>query len=67
MTSMQNNLPAQYRVRAEEARTKAEAAQDEKTRQRLLNDADMWERMAAYEEQHGPRLNAEERARANLL
>lgn len=52
MASTTGNLPKRYRYRAEEARQKAQAAGDEATRQRLLHDADMWERMAAYEERH---------------
>ena len=54
MTSVQNSLPAQYRARAEEARAKAEAATDEALRNSLLSDAEMYERMAAYEEQRNP-------------
>ena len=50
MTSLRNTLPAQYRERAREAREKAEAATDEATRSKLLNDAELWERMAEYEE-----------------
>jgi len=52
MPSLNRNIPHQLRARAEEARAKAAAAPDETTRQRLLQDAEMWERMAAYEEQH---------------
>ena len=44
MTSIKNNLPAHYRARAEEARTKAEGTTDETARQALRNDAEMWER-----------------------
>jgi len=52
-TSSQNNLPAQYRARAQEARDGAEAVADEATRQRLLSEAETWDRMAAYEEKMG--------------
>jgi hypothetical protein len=50
MVSLPNNLPAQYRARAEEARVKAEAASDPEVRKSLLRDAELWERMAQYEE-----------------
>ena len=50
MVSVPNSLPAQYRARAEEARVKAEAATDPDVRKALLNDAELWERMAQYEE-----------------
>jgi len=43
-------LPAQYRARAEEARKKAEGATDEAIRKSLVSDAEMYERMAPYEE-----------------
>ena len=52
MPSVRRDLPRQDRARAEDARTKAAAAPDEATRQRLLADAENWERMAAFEEQH---------------
>jgi hypothetical protein len=47
-------LPAQYRARAQEARDKAELANDDKARRHRLNDAEMYERMAAYEERNNP-------------
>ena len=55
MTSVQNNLPAQYRTRAKEACDQAALVQDEEKRKRLLNDAALWERMAEYEERANPR------------
>lgn len=50
MTSMKTDVPAQYRARAQEARAKAEAIEDEDARRRLLNDAELWDQMADYEE-----------------
>lgn len=55
MTSLENSLPSQYRARAAEARARAEASTDEATRRALLNDAELWERMADYEEKNNPR------------
>ena len=55
MTSIQNNLPLQYRARARAAREQAAAATTEEERQRLLHDAEQWERMADYEEKYGRR------------
>ena len=54
MTSIRTNLPAQYRARAQEARDQAAAASDEEKRQRLVRDAQLWERMAEYEEKNNP-------------
>ena len=50
MISVKRDLPLEYRRRAEEARTKAKGTLDSKARQNLLQDADMWERMAHWEE-----------------
>jgi hypothetical protein len=50
------NRSAEYRARADEARTKADAAPDEESRKTLLETADTWERMAAYEDKHNPAL-----------
>lgn len=50
MTSIQTNLPLQYRARAKAAREQATTAATEEQRQRLLHDAEQWERMADYEE-----------------
>jgi hypothetical protein len=48
------NCSAEYRSRAEEARQQAAAAPDEETRKKLLQTADTWDRMAAYEDKHNP-------------
>jgi hypothetical protein len=50
MTSMKTDVPKQYRARAQEARAKADALEDEAARQRLVHEAEVWERMADYEE-----------------
>jgi hypothetical protein len=55
MTSVKTNLPTQYRARAQAAREQAASVQDEETRKRLLQEAETWERMAAYEEKNNPR------------
>jgi len=52
MASLIHNRPKQYRQRAEEARTQAEAATDEARRRELLQIAETWDRMADYEEKH---------------
>jgi len=52
VTSATRDLPRQYRIRAQEARDKALSAGNDVERQRLLQEADIWERMAAYEEQN---------------
>ena len=52
MASTTHNLPAQYRAKAQDARERAKATTDDTARQKLLNDADLWDRMAAYEEAH---------------
>jgi hypothetical protein len=54
MTSVKTDLSAQYRARAQEARDQAATVQDDETRKRLLQDAETWERMAAYEEKNNP-------------
>ena len=54
MTSVKNVLPAQYRMRAKEARDQAALAPTEGKRQALLRDAELWERMAEYEEKTRP-------------
>jgi hypothetical protein len=43
-----------YRKRAEEARVKAEATEEPAAREALLRTAEVWDRMAAYEETHNP-------------
>lgn len=54
MISIKTDLPGRYRARAEEARRKAETETDEVARKALLNDAELWERMAAYEDANRP-------------
>jgi hypothetical protein len=54
VTSVKTDLSAQYRARAQEARDQAATVQDDETRKRLLQDAETWERMAAYEEKNNP-------------
>lgn len=48
------NRSGEYRKRAEEARTKAAAMTDLAERQAMLQTAETWERMAAYEDKHNP-------------
>jgi len=48
------NRSNEYRKRAEETRTKAELTTEEGERKTLLQMAETWERMAAYEEVHNP-------------
>ena len=57
MTSMRN-VAAQLKARAKAVRRQAAAEPVEALRKALLNDADLWERMAAYEEKasEGPRV-----------
>ena len=52
MTSVKTNRPGEYRARAKEARAQAATATDEAKRNRLLQDAELWERMAEYEEKN---------------
>ena len=54
MTSVKTNLPAQYRARAQAARYQAASVQYEEKRKRLLQEAETWERMAAFEEKNNP-------------
>ena len=53
MTSIKTDLAARHRTRAEEARRKAEVEKDESVRKALLNDAEIYERMAQYVENNG--------------
>ena len=46
------NRPAQHRARALEDRDKAASEPDEAKRKSLLHNAEMWERMAEYEEKN---------------
>jgi hypothetical protein len=50
MASTVGNRPAQYRARAQQSRKKAATAPTESARKALLQDAELWERMADYEE-----------------
>ena len=52
MASLIHHRARQYRARAEEARLKAEGAQDEGRRAELLQIAETWERMADWEEKN---------------
>lgn len=55
MTSVKlPNRSREYRRRAEEARTKAESTRDPRARQTLLHDAELWERMARWEDINNP-------------
>jgi hypothetical protein len=49
-TPAETHTSAQFRIRAKEARQKAATETRESVRKVLLNDAELWERMAAYEE-----------------
>jgi hypothetical protein len=52
MISMKNDRPSSYRARAQQARQKAEAETDEALLKALLDDAQLWQRMAEYEEKN---------------
>ncbi|MBV8186827.1 MAG: hypothetical protein JOY64_35410 [Alphaproteobacteria bacterium] len=49
-----SNRAAEYRRRAEDARAKGKGMPDEQARASLLHDAEMWERMAAWEDKKHP-------------
>jgi hypothetical protein len=49
---LQDNRPTQYRAKAQAAREKAAAEPGDARRKTFLNDADMWERMADYEDRN---------------
>jgi hypothetical protein len=51
VTSLKKDPVAECRARAKFAREKAERETDERVRAALLSEADVWERMANYEEQ----------------
>jgi hypothetical protein len=53
------NVAAQLRARAKAVRQRAAAEPVELLRKALLNDADLWERMAAYEEKASEGARAE--------
>jgi len=48
------NRSKEYRKRAGDCRAEASTATDEKARAMLMQDADAWERMAAWEDKHNP-------------
>lgn len=48
------NRSDEYRRRADEARRKADATTNQQLRKTLLQTADTWDRMAAYEDKHNP-------------
>jgi hypothetical protein len=48
------NQSVAYRMRAEEARAKAEVTDDKGASDGLLQDADTWERMARWEDKINP-------------
>jgi hypothetical protein len=48
------NRAREYRNRAEECRIKATTVEDEAGRRALLETAEIWERMANYEEKNFP-------------
>jgi hypothetical protein len=52
------NRASEYRARAEEVRAKAKAVTNEKARAELLQVADVWERMAHWEEWQAKQLGA---------
>jgi hypothetical protein len=52
MVSIRNDKPSQYRARAQAAREKAAAERVEAIRKALVTDAELWERMADYEEKN---------------
>jgi uncharacterized protein YllA (UPF0747 family) len=54
LTSVQNNLPSQYRKQAKEARDKAAGEADENVRKLLLHDAQLWEQKADFEDKAYP-------------
>jgi hypothetical protein len=54
MGSLIQDLARHYRMRAEEARSRAEASLGEEAKALLLRIACRWERMARYEELNNP-------------
>lgn len=55
MTSVKlPNRSNEYRRRAEEARAKAASTSDPQAQVSLLHDADLWERMAKWEDINNP-------------
>jgi hypothetical protein len=54
MMPLRQNLAADYRARATAAREKAEPLPDGAEKAALLNDAALWDRMAAHEDKADP-------------
>lgn len=55
MLPLRSPAPAPaYRERAAEARMRAESMTDDEARKTMLRSADLWERMADYEEANTP-------------
>lgn len=52
MVSLTPNRPVQFRAKAQEARDRAQNESDEGKRRALLNDAELWDRMADYEDKN---------------
>lgn len=52
MAAARNNRPTQYRAKAHQARNQAEIASDAASQRKLLEVADLWERMADYDEKN---------------
>lgn len=50
------NRSKEYRRRAQDVRAKAAAMRDPQARESLLRDADLWERMATWEDVNNPPL-----------
>jgi non-homologous end joining protein Ku len=48
------NRSEEYRRRADEVRAKADRSMDDGARKMLLETAETWDRMAAYEDKHSP-------------
>lgn len=63
MSPLVTELVRQYRARANEARALANATGDEGNREKWLQVADTWERMAAFEERNNAKNTR--RAKAN--
>jgi hypothetical protein len=55
--SLNLDNPSFYRARAQEARERAHTEADDALRKLLLRDAELWDRMADYEEKNPQTLN----------
>ena len=49
------NRAEQYRKRAEECRSEANSMEDAASRKAMLDTADTWESLAAYEDKENPK------------